>query len=282
MDINKVGIVGMGTMGIAIAGLCIQHGLDVIANDIDTELLNRSMGKLRRSFENRVNRGEMTEERKEEALAHIRAVNHLEEIPGCHIVIEAIIERLDAKKLLFEKLDVICNPETILASNTSTLPVTQLAETTKRPEKVIGTHFLAPRPIGKLLELVKTEICSEETLQSVIAFSQKIERETIIVPDIPGFIVNRIYGSYILECLRLLEADYVPMESLDKAAVIGIGMPISPLRYLDINGLDTVLLAMQSIYEQTADPRFEPPELLKKMVADGQLGLITKKGFYDY
>jgi 3-hydroxybutyryl-CoA dehydrogenase len=183
---------------------------------------------------------------------------------------------------LFEKLDSLCNPETILATNTSTIIVTQLAKITKRPEKVIGTHFLAPRPIGKLLELVKTELCSEDTLNSVIAFSKKIDREFIISPDIPGFIVNRIYMSYVAECLRLLEAGYVTKESLEKVTLIGIGMPISPLRYLDVNGIDIAFHAAQSMYEQTLDPRWKPSEILKKMVADEQLGLKTKKGFYDY
>lgn len=282
MEIKKVGVVGCGQMGAGIAETCAQSGYRVVISEINEELLDTGLSSARRFFAKSVERGRISENDKEAILVRIMGTTNTQDFSHCDLVIEAIVEDIEAKKKVFSELDKICPSNTILASNTSSLPIINMAVQTKRPDKVLGLHFSNPAPLMKSVEVVRTLTTSEETIKTSKKFIESLGKAAIIVPDIPGFIGNRLLIPYLLDAIRLLEANLVTKEDIDTLQTLGLNHPMGPITLADFIGLDIVYFIANAMYEELKDPRFVPPPLLKKMVIVGWLGRKTGKGFYEY
>jgi len=282
MEIRKVGIIGSGTMGSGIAITCARAGYDTVINEVSDDLLKRGLDLVSRWLSKGIERGKLTEVETEKTLSKIKGTTDIGELKDCQIIIEAVYENLDLKKELFKKLDKLCLPETILASNTSVLSIIDLAAVTERPEKVIGTHFFNPPQIMKLLEIIRSIVTSEETYEIICKFCKSIGKDAVLSADRCGFIVNRLMFPYWLEAIRALEEGVGSVEDIDKAMNLGVGLPMGPFTLMDFSGLDVTLDVANALYEEYKDKKYSPPILLKKMVAAGFLGKKTKKGFYDY
>ena len=282
MEINKVGVLGFGIMGQGIAHNCAQFGFPVKVMDLTEEFLTKGFKVISSVMEKRVDRGKMTREEMEQILGRIKGTVDMADLGDCDLVIEAVTEDLDLKKKMFEELNRICSPHTVLATNTSVLSVTDIAVASKRPAKVLGLHFAQPVPVMKIVEMVITPATSEETIAVARKFCETIGKEIVVAKDIPGFISNRSTSIYLLNAVRMLEAGYATAEDIDKIHTLGLGHPMGPLALLDMMGLDTVFRGATAIYEETKDPAFNPPNLMRKMVALGWYGRKTGKGFYNY
>ena len=282
MPISKVGVVGCGLMGSGIAEVAARSGYQVTVSEATQELLDRGLGNIRASMERGVKAGKLAAEDMNAALGRIQGTTSLDGFKDCDIVIEAITENLPLKKEVFAKLDAVCPPGAILASNTSCLSVIDMAMATKRPDKVVGMHFFNPVPVMKLLEVVKTIASSPETLEQAKAFGESLGKTVIFAPDTPGFVVNRLLVPYLLDAVRLLEAGVATKEEIDQGMVLGCAHPMGPLTLLDLVGLDTTLYIADAMFEEFKDPKFAAPTLLRKMVTAGRWGRKTGKGFYDY
>ena len=282
MEIKKVGVVGCGLMGSGITETCARSGYSVVVSEINQELLNKGMSAMKSSMETGVKKGKLTGEDATAALGRIKGTTKMEDFRDCDLVIEAVIENLEEKKRVFATLDKICPQHAILASNTSCLSVLDMAMATKRPEKVIGMHFFNPVPVMRLVEIVKTILSSDETINAAKAFSESLGKAVIFAKDAPGFIVNRLLIPYLLDAIRMLEAGIATREDIDQGMVLGCNHPMGPLTLLDFVGLDTTYFIACAMYEEFKDPLFAPPSLLKKMVTAGKLGRKSGKGFYEY
>ena len=282
MEIKKVGIVGGGQMGAGIAIVCAQSGLDVLIRDIKDEYLQKGLAIVNAFFAKSVEKGKMTAPDKEKALAHVKGTLELKDLAGCDLIIEAVQERLELKQSVFTELDKVIPPGVVLATNTSDLSVIDIAMATKRPDKVVGTHFFNPPTVMKLVEVARTIATSEETIQVAQKFCRQIGKEPVLAKDTPGFIVNRLGTPFMLEAVRMLENGIATRDDIDNAVKLGLNHPIGPLALLDFIGLDSVYHGASNIYEETHDPQYAPPVLMRKMVAAGWLGRKTGKGFYDY
>ena len=282
MEIKKVGVIGCGLMGSGIAQVAAQSGYQVVVSEINDELLSKGLKSIDKILSKAVEKGKLAEEDKAAALGKIKGTTNLEDFSGCDLVVEAAVENMDIKKKVFTELDRICPADTILATNTSCLSITEIASVTKKPDKVIGTHFFNPVPIMKLLELVTTIMSSEETLKAVKNFGESLGKTVIVAKDTPAFVVNRILTPMMLEAIRVLEAGQATREDIDSGMVLGCNHPMGPLTLADFVGLDTMYFISQAMYEETKDPKFVAPLLLKRMVTAGYLGRKTGKGFYDY
>ena len=282
MEIKKVGVIGCGLMGSGIAQVAAQSGYQVVVSEINDELLIKGLKSIDKILSKAVEKGKLTEEDKAATLGKIKGTTNLEDFSGCDLVVEAAVENMDIKKKVFTELDRICPADTILATNTSCLSITEIASVTKKPDKVIGTHFFNPVPIMKLLELVTTIMSSEETLKAVKNFGESLGKTVIVAKDTPAFVVNRILTPMMLEAIRVLEAGQATREDIDSGMVLGCNHPMGPLTLADFVGLDTMYFISQAMYEETKDPKFVAPLLLKRMVTAGYLGRKTGKGFYDY
>ncbi len=282
MGIKKVGVVGCGTMGSGIAQLCAQSGYEVVASEINSELLNKGLALIDTFLTKGIERGKVTHEEKKAILARIKGTTNLQDFSGCDLVIEAAIENMDVKKKIFTELDKVCPRETILATNTSSLSIIDIANITTRPEKVLGLHFFNPPQLMKLLEIVKSIAISEETIETGKSFGESLGKTVIVAPDIAGFIVNRLQLPFRLDTIRMLEAGIATKEDIDTATTLGLGHPMGQLALQDLVGLDITCTAASAVYEETKDPKYLPPTLMKKMVAAGWLGRKTGKGFYEY
>lgn len=282
MQIKKVGVVGAGVMGAGIAQVCAQSGYQTVVSEINQQLLDKGLGTIKASLAKGVEKGRLTQSDMEATLARLKGTLNIQDFKDCDLIIEAAVENMELKKKLFADLDKICPPQAILGTNTSALSVIEIAMATKRPEKVAGIHFFNPPPIMKLVELVITIVTSNETIEIIKAFGQSIGKTVVTAKDTPGFIVNRLFVPYLLDSIRLLEADYATKEDIDQAVKLGLNYPMGPLELSDLIGLDTLHFVASVMYEEFKDPKFVSPVLLKKMVAAGQLGRKTGKGFYDY
>ncbi len=282
MEIKKVGVVGCGLMGSGIAQVCAQAGYQVVVSEINEDLLQKGLNNIKRFLAKGVERGKVTQEEMDAALARIQGTVDIQGFKDCDLVIEAIIENMEVKKDLFSSLDGICPPHTILASNTSSLCVTEIASATRRGEKVLGLHFFNPVPLMRLLEVVRTILTSEETFERAREFGESLGKEIVVAKDTPGFIVNLLLIPYLLDAIRALENGVATKEDIDKSMVLGLNHPMGPFTLLDLLGLDTTLFIADAMYGEFKDSRYAPPPLLRRMVTAGHLGRKTGKGFYDY
>jgi len=282
MEIKQVGIVGCGQMGGGIAQVCAQSGYEVIASEVNEELLNKGLASINSRLTRAVEKETIKPEDKEAIFSRLRGTTNLKDFSRCDLVIEAAIENIELKKKIFAELDAVCPKHTILATNTSCLSIIEMAMTTKRPDKVLGLHFFNPPPMMKLLEVVRTVATSEETLEIGREFGQSLGKTPIIAPDSPGFIVNRLLVPQILHAIAMLESGVATREDIDNGMTLGLNHPIGPLALADLIGLDTMYFIAIAMYDDFKEPQFAPPTLLKKMVTAGWLGRKTGKGFHEY
>jgi len=282
MEIKKVGIVGCGFMGSGITHICAQSGYQVVVSEINNTLLNKGLASIGYYLTRGVERGRLSQQDKDSALARIKGTTNTKDFSDCQLIIEAVPEDMGLKKRVFAELDKICPKQAILATNTSCLSIIDMAMVTTRPDKVLGTHFLSPVPPSRLLEIVRTMATSDKTLETMKKFGESLGKDVIVARDTPGFILNRLLIALQMNAVRMLEAGVASKEDIDKSMTLGLNQPIGPLALLDFNGIDVVCMVAQAMYDETKDRQYAPPPLMKKMVAAGWYGRKTRKGFYDY
>jgi len=283
MEIKKVGVLGMtGVMGLGIAQVCAQSGYQVVASSRSEERLNKGLASINKILARGVEKGGLSQEDKDAALGRIKPTTSIKDFSDCDLVIEVAVEDLELKKKIFAELGTVCSKHAILASNTSVLPVVEIAIASGRPDKVVGLHFFNPPPLMKLVEVVKTIVASEETIEASRKFAESVGKTPVVVPDTPGFIVNRLCVPYILNAIHLLESGVASKEDIDTAITLGLSNPIGPLALADLIGNDVVIAMADGMYTPLQEHRYIVPPLLRRMVAAGLLGRKTGKGFYDY
>ncbi len=282
MEFNKIGIVGCGQMGSGIVEVAAKAGLDVLSREINEELLEKGKARIEKSLNRAVDKGKLSADDKDTILSRIKFTTSLDEFADRDIVVEAVTEDLKTKLEIFIKLDKICKPETILASNTSSLSITELASGTSRPGKFIGLHFFNPVPVMKLVEIVRTVATEEGLIEEVKAFAEKLGKVPVLAKDGGGFIVNRLLVPYLFDAILVYQNGLASKEDIDNGMKYGCGHPMGPLQLNDFIGLDTMYYIGEILFEEFKETRFAPPPLLKRMVQAGYLGRKTGKGFYDY
>jgi 3-hydroxybutyryl-CoA dehydrogenase len=280
---GRLAVVGAGLMGSGIAQVAAQAGWDVTMRDVTDAAVARGVDGIRASLSRFAQKGKITEADVDAALGRITTTTDLDAVADADIVVEAVFEKIEIKHEVFRTLDQICKDGAILATNTSAIPVTQIAAVTARPEAVVGTHFFSPVPMMKLCELVRGFKTSDETLATVRTFAEGIGKTCIVVNrDIAGFVTTRLIAALVVEAVKLVESGVVSPADLDVACQLGFGHAMGPLATTDLTGVDVLLHAAKNIYTDTADEKFFAPELLQRMVTAGDLGRKTGKGFYDY
>jgi 3-hydroxybutyryl-CoA dehydrogenase len=282
MDVEKVGVVGCGLMGSGIAEVCARAGYRVVVREVNDEFLQSGLRRIRASLVKAVDRRKISQEQADQALAQIEGTLDLASFSGCDLVVEAAIENMAIKKEIFAELDGILPPRAILASNTSSLCVTEMASVTQRGDRVLGIHFFNPVPVMPLIEFVRTILTSDETMEVARQFGASLGKTMVTAKDTPGFIVNRLLIPYLLDSVRLYQDGLASREDIDTAIKLGLNHPMGPLTLLDFVGLDTTLFIADAMFDEYKDPRYAAPPLLRRMVLAGQLGRKSGKGFYDY
>lgn len=283
MEIQKVGVVGCGLMGSGIVEVSARAGYDVIVREINSEILEEGLNRVRKSMSRAVERGKMEQDEMNAALDRITGTLDLSDFSDCDLVIEAVVEYMHVKKDLFEQLARIVPAPTVLASNTSSLSITEIASVTQRADQVVGMHFFNPVPVMPLLEIVRGYQTSDEALQVAYEFGESVGKTIVVVEkDNPGFIVNLLFIPYGLDAIRALERGVATKEDIDTAMKLGMNHPMGPFTLMDFVGLDTMLYVADAMYEEYRDPRYAAPPLLRRMVTAGHLGRKSGKGFYDY
>jgi 3-hydroxybutyryl-CoA dehydrogenase len=280
---GRVAVIGAGLMGSGIAQVAAQAGWDVTLRDVDDAAVERGLAAIRTSLERFASKGQIDAEDVEATLGRITPTVDLSAAAEADIVVEAVFEQLDVKQALFRELDSICKADAVLATNTSAIPVTQIAAATSRPESVVGTHFFSPVPMMKLCELVRGYKTSDETLATARSFAEEIGKTCIVVNrDIAGFVTTRLIAALVVEAVKLVESGVVSPADLDVACQLGFGHKMGPLATTDLTGVDVLLHATSNIYTDTADEKFFPPELMQRMVTAGDLGRKSGQGFYKH
>lgn len=282
MDIHKVLVVGSGLMGSGIAQVCAQAGIEVLLNDVSEEALDRALKSIEWSVGKFVEKGKLTEDI-ETVMSRISTITDIKSLKDINFAIEAVFEKIELKQELFKKIDEACGPHTLIASNTSAIPITELAAATGRPEQVLGLHFFSPVPMMQAVEVIKGIATTEETAQAGKELVIKIGKEPIMVNrDIAGFVINRINFPSAIEAMKLVEQGVATVEDIDKGLRLATGRKMGIFETGDMVGLDVTYGAMMAIYHETGDSRFYPPLLLRRKVKAGHLGRKTGKGWYDY
>jgi 3-hydroxybutyryl-CoA dehydrogenase len=282
MKLEEIGVVGCGLMGSGIAEACARAGYKVVVREIGDEFLQKGLDRIQKSLSKAVARGKATQEEAEQAFARIQGTLDLADLSECDLVVEAAVENMGIKKEIFAQLDSILPSHAILASNTSSLCVTEMASVTQREDKVLGIHFFNPVPVMPLIEFVRTILTSDETMAVVQEFGASLGKTMVTAKDTPGFIVNRLLIPYLLDAVRIYEDGLASREDIDTSIKLGLNHPMGPLTLLDFVGLDTSLFIADAMYEEYKDPRFAAPPLLRRMVLAGRLGRKSGQGFYDY
>ena len=282
MTITNVGVIGCGLMGSGIVQVAAQAGFQVLFVEASDELVKRGLGRLRETLEGLVGKGKLDTKAKDAALACIAGTTRLEELKSCDLVVEAMTENQPLKNETFAKLDGICPPHAILASNTSSCNVTAMAAATGRPGQVLGLHFFNPVPLMKLVEVVRTILTDDATVKTATEWVRAVGKTPVQTKDSTAFIVNRLLVPYLLDAIRAYESGLASLEDIDAAMKLGCGYPMGPFTLLDLVGLDTAMYVAEVMFEEFREPRYAPPPLLKRMVIAGQLGRKSGKGFYRY
>ena len=282
MSIQKVGVAGCGLMGSGIAEISARAELDVVVREVDQPSLEAGRGRIEKSLGRAVKKEKISGEERDRVLERIRFTTELEELADRDLVIEAVVEDLEIKNQLFQNLDGLCGPDTIFASNTSSLTITDMAAAVNRPDRVVGLHFFNPVPVMKLVEVVRTIATSEETFDRAFQFARTVGKEPIAARDNSGFVVNLLLVPYMLDAIRQLERGVASMTDMDKAMVLGCGYPMGPFTLCDFVGNDTTLRIAEIMFDEYREERYAPPPLLKRLVAMGRYGRKSGKGFYDY
>jgi 3-hydroxybutyryl-CoA dehydrogenase len=282
VEIRSVGVVGLGTMGAGIAQVCVQAGVDVVGREVSDELAERGRATVERYLARGVEKGRLAQGEMDAALGRLRLTTELEDLAECDLVIEAIVEQIEAKKELFAALDGIVSPQAVLATNTSALSVTEIAAATTRPERVVGMHFFNPAPLMPLVEIVRAELSSDAAFEAAYALGAQLGKHPIRCHDTPGFVVNRVLIPLLNDCVRVLDEARVSVEDLDAGMKFGTGWPMGPCTLLDLVGIDVHVHASEALYEKTREPRMAPPPRLVAMRNAGLLGRKSGRGFYTY
>jgi 3-hydroxybutyryl-CoA dehydrogenase len=282
MAIQRVGVVGCGLMGSGIAQVAAQAGCSVVVREVSSQLVEKGLQSIEKNLQRLVEKGTISSADKDQIRGRLRGTTNLEDLKDCEFVIEAIIEQLPAKKELLTALDGICARNAILASNTSSLSITEMATFTRRPDRFLGLHFFNPVPVMKLVEVIRTIATDPKVYEEVVAFAGHLGKTPVRTTDRTGFIVNRLLVPYLLDAVRALEEGVASIEDLDLSMKLGCGHPMGPLTLLDFVGLDTTYYIANIMFDEFKERRFAPPPLLKRMVLAGWNGRKAGRGFYDY
>lgn len=282
MDIQKVGVVGCGLMGSGITQVVAQAGFSVVVREVNDDLLDKGMKIIERSLTKFVAKNQLSEVEKQNTLSRIKRTTRLADLKDSDLVIEAITENPKLKKELFAELDTLCPPHTILASNTSSISITEMAAATQRPQRFIGLHFMNPVPLMKLVEVIRTIQTDDQVFETGVQFAEKVSKIPVRTWDRVGFIVNRLLIPYLLDSIRALEEGFGSIPDIDKSIHLGLNHPMGPFTLLDFVGLDTTLYIAEIMFEEYREQRFAPPPLLKRLVTAGWNGRKSGRGFYDY
>lgn len=282
MEIRKVGVVGCGLMGSGIVEVAAIAGFEVVAREVDEPLVDAGRRRVRASMDRAVEKGKLAAADRDAAWARMAFTMDVAALADRDLVIEAVVEDLQSKRELFRALDGLCAPHTLLATNTSSLTVVEIAAATQRPERVLGLHFFNPVPVMKLVEVVRTLATSNETFAAGMAFARALGKEPIATKDTSGFVVNLLLVPYLLDAIRAAERGVASIPDIDRGMVLGCGHPMGPLTLCDFVGNDTLCRIAEILYAEYRESRYAPPPLLKRLVAMGRLGRKTSRGFYDY
>ena len=280
--VAKVGVVGLGTMGAGIAQVCVQAGFETVGREVSEELCDRARERIAHYLGRGVEKGRLTAEERDAALGRLSTTTELAELAGCDLVVEAVVEDLDVKRSLFRELEGIVGEGAVLATNTSALSVTDIARATERPQRVVGMHFFNPAPVLPLVEVVRTELSSEDAVETAYALAERLGKEPIRCNDTPGFVVNRILIPLLNDCVRVLDEAGVSPEDLDKAMTRGVNWPIGPCALIDLIGVDVHVHASEALHGALGEARMAPPERLVRMRDEGLLGRKSGRGFFSY
>jgi 3-hydroxybutyryl-CoA dehydrogenase len=282
VEIGRVGVVGLGTMGAGIAQVCVQAGLEVVGREVSPELGEKARERIDHYLSRGVEKGRLSEDDKDAALGRLTLVTDIADLGSCQLVIEAAFEDLGVKRELFGELEKSVEPDAILATNTSALSVTEIADATNSRERVVGMHFFNPAPVLPLVEVIRTAHTSDEVFDTAYAFAERIGKEPVACNDTPGFIVNRILIPLLNDCVRVLDESRVTPEDVDRAMRFGVNWPIGPCALIDLIGIDVHVHASEALHAALGEERMAPPERLLQMQEAGHLGRKTGQGFYEY
>jgi 3-hydroxybutyryl-CoA dehydrogenase len=281
-EIRKVGVVGLGTMGAGIAQVSVQSGFETVGREVSDELGERGRATIDRYLTRGVEKDRLTAEERGAALRRLTLATELAELADCDLVIEAVLEELPLKREVFAELDRVTRPDALLATNTSALSVTEIAEATTHPERVVGLHFFNPAPVLPLVEVVRARQSSDEAVDAAYAWAERAGKQPVRCNDTPGFIVNRVLIPLLNDCVRVLDEADVRPEDMDKAMTNGAGWPLGPCALIDLIGIDVHVHASEALHDKLGEPRMAPPDRLVRMQADGKLGRKSGEGFYTY
>lgn len=279
---KTVGVVGCGLMGSGIAQVSAQAGLKTIVREADQALLDKGLGRIKKFLDGGVEKGKIAPDVRDRTLANLSGTVKLEDLAGCDLVIEAVTENLALKREVFSTLDRVCASDAVLATNTSSLSVTEIAAFATKPERVLGLHFFNPVPLMKLVEVIRALPTNDASFERALAYVAAIDKTPVVAKDAPGFVVNRLLVPYMLDAIRVFESGLASREDIDNGMKLGCGHPMGPLTLIDFVGLDTTYYIANIMFEEFREARFAPPPLLKRMVLAGRLGRKSGRGFYDY